>query len=98
MIALDAEHITGCLARSRKLPAAAVGELMRRAGIGAGTAGHVPLIGNRDCFREVQCHCPAAERGGAGIGYAHIHLKESTPGIRRRSRTGIRGECLAARQ
>jgi hypothetical protein len=97
MITLDAEHITGGLTRGRELPAATVGELMRRAGIGAGTAGHVPLIGNRDCFREVQRYRPAAERGGAGIGNAHIHLKESTPGIRRRRRTGVRGKNLAAR-
>jgi hypothetical protein len=98
VITLDAEHIAGSLARSRKLPTATVGELMRRAGIGTGTAGHVPLIGNRDCFREVQRHCPAAERGGAGIGHTHVHLTESTPGIRWCCRTGIRGECLAARQ
>jgi hypothetical protein len=74
-----------------------ISELEGRAGIGAGP-GHVPLGHRCNLFREVQRHCPAAQRGGAGIGDTHIHLKEGAARIGRSGRAGIRSECLAARQ
>jgi hypothetical protein len=93
MRTLEAEHVVGGGARSRELPAAAVGELEARARIGAGARAHVPLVGDRDLFREGESHRPAGQRGGAGVGDAHVQLELiSTAGLRRR--TTVRRECL----
>ena len=98
MAALEAEHIAGSLTRARELPAAAVGELESRAGIGPGARPNVPLVGHCHLLRKIQRHRPAAERGAAGIGNRYVHLEGSTRRIGRRSCTGVRGECLIAQQ
>ena len=97
MIALHAEDIRGGLTGRRKLPAAAIGELERSAGVGA-AARRVPLVGDRDLLREIQRDCPAAQRRRAAVRYAHVHLEESASRVGRRRRTGIGGKCGAARQ
>jgi hypothetical protein len=94
VITLDAKDVGRSGAGGRQLPAAAIGKLETRAGIGAGTRGHIPLIGDRNLLGKIQCHCPVAERGGTGVGDAHIHLEESASGIRRRHCAAMRGECM----
>jgi hypothetical protein len=98
MIALEAEDVARRLARSRQLPGTAVGELEAGAGIGAAAAAHVPLVGHRHLFREVQRHCPAGKRRGTGVGDAHVHLEERTARVGRRCRATVRGKCMIAQQ
>ena len=98
MVTLEAEYIAERGAGLRQLPAAAVGELEARARIGARASSHVPLIGYRDLLGKIECHRPAAERSGAGVGYAHVQLERRTARIGRDSRTAVRGKCLIAQQ
>lgn len=92
MIALHAEGVAGGGTGRRKLPTATVGELEARAR--TGSPAHVPGAGHRDLLREVQRNCPATQRGGARVGYTHVHLEEGASRIGRRCRTGVRGKCL----
>ena len=94
MSTLHAEGIGRRLTRSRQLPAAAVGELEARARIGAGARAHVPLVGDRDLFREGEGHRPAGQRGGAGVGHTHVQLEGCTRRVGCRERTAVRRECL----
>jgi hypothetical protein len=92
---LETESIAHGIARGRQLPAELVGELPRRAWSVVGRrACHVPLAGRSDGFREGQCDRPAAQRSGAGVGDAHIHLEEGSSGIGRYRRAAVCRECL----
>jgi hypothetical protein len=93
MIALQTEGVGRRLTGRRQLPAAAVGELEAGAGVGAG-AGGVPLSGHRDLLREVQGNGPAAKSSCSAVGNGNVHLEEGAARVRRRCRTGVRGECL----
>ncbi len=97
MITLETEDIGRSLARGRQLPAATIGELERRAGVGACPC-HIPLIGSSNLFRESQRYGPTTQRSSAGIGHAHVYLKECTAGIGRRRCAAVRTECLATKQ
>lgn len=96
MRALHPEDVAGRLTRSRQLPAAAVGELEARAGIGSAPCPNVPLIGHRYLLGEIHCHRPAAQRAGAGIGDGDVHLEKSTPRVGGRGRAAMCRECLIA--
>jgi hypothetical protein len=98
MIALEAEDVACRLARGRQLPAVLVGKLPCRAGSVVGRRSrHVPLADRRDGFRESQRERPGAQRRGARVGDAHIHLEEAAPGIGRHCRTGVGAESLVPR-
>src|SRR5688572_22070793 len=98
MSPLEAECVNGA-AGSRELPGAAnaVGELESRARIGACPSRDVPLVGHGNCFREGQRHGPAAERGGAAVGYRYIYL-ERISRLGRCCSTGMGGEYLTGPQ
>jgi hypothetical protein len=99
MSTLEAEDVACRLARGRQLPAVLVGELPGRAGSVVGRrARHIPLADRCDGFREVQRDRPAAQRSGAGVGNADVHLEEATSGIGRRRSTAVCGKCLIAQQ
>jgi hypothetical protein len=99
MSSLKTEDVGCRLARGRQLPAVLVGELPSRARsvVGRRTC-HVPLADRCDGFREVQRDRPAAQRSGAGVGDADVHLEEASSGVGRRRRTGVRGEYLTGPQ
>ena len=97
MRALEAKHVGSGGARSRKLPAAAVGELMRRARVGTSPR-RVPATGDVRRFSKVQRQCPAADRGGAAIGDRHVNLVRRRLVTGNRGRTRVSGECLTANQ
>jgi hypothetical protein len=94
MIALNAEHTARGCAGGGELPTATVSKLEAGAGVGACTAGNVPLIGDGYLFRKDQRQRPAAQGGGAGIGDRYIKLKESAACIGRRGRATVRGVGL----
>jgi hypothetical protein len=97
MIALEAKDVGSRLAWGGQLPAVLVGELPRRTGSVVGRrACHVPLADRCDGFREVQRDRPAAQRSGAGVGNADVHLEERSSGIGRRRGTAVRCKCLIA--
>ena len=96
MSTLEPEDVGCGIARGRILPAgAAFGKFEGRARVGT-RPGRVPLVGDRDLFREIQSDGPAAKSGSAAVGYAHVHLEKGAACIRRRRRTGVRGKCLIA--
>lgn len=95
MIALEAENIAGGLTRARELPTATVGELKRRAGVGA-AAGCIPLRGHGDLLGESQSHRPPAERGSSGIGDADVYLEKGASRVGRCRRTGVGSQYWSA--